>query len=95
MNKVELVEQAAAAAETNKKTAQAVLDSVLADIAQTTAECGEVRLKGFGTFKGAKQAARLCRNPKTGESVQVPERVAMKFKAAKKAGEESECPDHQ
>lgn len=95
MNKAELVERAAAAAGVNKKAAQAVLDSVLVDIAQVTAECGEVRLKGFGAFKGVKQAARLCRNPGTGESVQVPERVVTKFKPAKKAGEESECPNHQ
>ncbi|WP_417913677.1 HU family DNA-binding protein [Candidatus Electronema sp. JM] len=88
MTKTELIERAAAAAKVSKKAAQEVLDSVLADIAQTAAEGGEVRLFGFGTFKNIKRQARICRNPQTGEQVQVAARTAIKFRPAKIARKE-------
>lgn len=39
----------------------------------------EVRIHGFGTLKTAERAARVGRNPRTGESVQVSARRAAKF----------------
>ncbi|HXA28273.1 MAG TPA: HU family DNA-binding protein [Candidatus Angelobacter sp.] len=39
----------------------------------------EVRIHGFGTFKTAQRAARTGRNPRTGESVQVPARRVVRF----------------
>lgn len=39
----------------------------------------EVRIHGFGTFKTAQRAARIGRNPRTGESVQVPARRVVRF----------------
>lgn len=91
MTKTELIERAAAAAKVSKKAAQEVLDSVLADIAQTAAEGGEVRLFGFGTFRGVERQARICRNPQTGEQVQVAARTAIKFRPAKTARKAEGC----
>lgn len=42
----------------------------------------EVSLGGFGKFVVCKKAARQCRNPRTGESFEVPERKGVKFKPA-------------
>jgi DNA-binding protein HU-beta len=39
----------------------------------------EVRIHGFGSFKTAQRAARTGRNPRTGESVQVPARRVVRF----------------
>ena len=39
----------------------------------------EIRVHGFGTFKTAQRAARTGRNPRTGESVQVPARRVARF----------------
>jgi len=39
----------------------------------------EVRIHGFGSFKTAQRAARIGRNPRTGESVQVPARRVVRF----------------
>jgi nucleoid DNA-binding protein len=39
----------------------------------------EVRIHGFGTFKTTQRAARVGRNPRTGESVQVPARRVARF----------------
>jgi len=39
----------------------------------------EIRVHGFGTFKTAQRAARVGRNPQTGEAVQVPARRVVRF----------------
>ncbi|MGL5936777.1 MAG: HU family DNA-binding protein, partial [Cetobacterium sp.] len=38
---------------------------------------------GFGKFETKTQSARVCRNPKTGEEVKVPEKKVVKFKVGK------------
>ena len=42
----------------------------------------EVRINGFGAFKTAQRAARTGRNPRTGETVQVPARRVVRFTAS-------------
>ena len=42
-----------------------------------------VELRGFATFSIRKQKSRKSRNPKTGESVQVPEKNSIYFKMTK------------
>ena len=42
-----------------------------------------IELRGFGTFGIKKRKARVARNPKTGEPVQVPERKSPYFKAGR------------
>lgn len=39
----------------------------------------EVRIHGFGTFRTAQRAARMGRNPRTGEAVKVPARKVVRF----------------
>ena len=43
----------------------------------------EVRLVGFGTFLVANRAATTGRNPRTGESIQIPAKKVPKFRAGK------------
>ena len=40
---------------------------------------GKVRIYGFGSFQGVIKPARNGRNPHTGESIKIPERIAVKF----------------
>jgi DNA-binding protein HU-beta len=42
----------------------------------------EVRIHGFGSFKTAQRAARMGRNPRTGEAVKVPARRVVRFAAS-------------
>ena len=39
----------------------------------------EVRIHGFGAFKTSQRAARVGRNPRTGEAVKVPARRVVRF----------------
>ncbi|HUZ92439.1 MAG TPA: HU family DNA-binding protein, partial [Candidatus Paceibacterota bacterium] len=43
----------------------------------------EVAITGFGTFRVAKRAARMGRNPKTGEAIQIKASIKPKFRAGK------------
>lgn len=48
-------------------------------IARGLTEGDEVRIHGFGSFKTSQRAARVGRNPRTGESVNVPARRVVRF----------------
>ncbi|HSP66011.1 MAG TPA: HU family DNA-binding protein [Candidatus Deferrimicrobium sp.] len=53
------------------------------DTISTALEKGdEVRIHGFGSFRTAQRAARMGRNPRTGEAVSVPARRVVRFAAS-------------
>ena len=51
-------------------------------IANALEKGDEVRIHGFGSFKTAQRAARMGRNPRTGEAVSVPARRVVRFAAS-------------
>ena len=53
------------------------------EIATRLAEGGRVELRGFGTFSTRQREARAGRNPRTGETVDVPAKRAPYFKPGK------------
>ena len=53
------------------------------EITQRLAEGGRVELRGFGAFSTREREARVGRNPRTGESVNVPAKRVPYFKAGK------------
>ena len=83
MNKAELINAVAAAAEVSKKDAEAVLTATLDAITDALKEGDKVQLVGFGSFEVKKRAARIGRNPKTKESIEIPASVGPVFKAGK------------
>lgn len=48
---------------------------------------GEVPLPGLGKLKAKKMPAKTGRNPKTGAALEIPERMGVKFSAAKELKE--------
>ncbi len=60
-----------------------VVDVFFDEIAQRLSEGGRVELRGFGAFSTRERAARTGRNPRTGESVDVPAKRVPYFKAGK------------
>ena len=83
MNKAELIDKVAAAAELNKASATRAVEAVLDSIAGTLKGGDQVTLSGFGTFSVAARAARTGRNPRTGEAIAIPASKNPKFKAGK------------
>ncbi len=84
MNKGELIEKVAKDCNMSKAAADQALNSVLEAITGAVAEGDKVTLIGFGTFSITKRAAREGRNPQTGQTIQIPAKNVIKFKAGKK-----------
>lgn len=83
MNKVDLVRSAVDRLELSRRDAVALIDGVFEDI-QAAVIAGEaVKIPGFGQFKVRDRAARMARNPATGEQVKVPAKRVFKFLPAK------------
>lgn len=85
MTKADLVEQVAEAIGPGitKKDCALVVDGLLNAIKNALAEQQNIEIRGFGTFKVRKRKARMARNPRTGEAVEVPARVVPIFKPSK------------
>lgn len=83
MNKAELISAVAVAADVSKKDAEAVITAALDTITDALKEGEKVQLVGFGSFEVKKRAARIGRNPKTKESIEIPASVVPVFKAGK------------
>jgi len=67
----------------NRVEMERVVAVVLESITQTLERGARVELRGFGTFSTRKRDARMGRNPRTGEPVQVPEKHVPFFRAGK------------
>jgi DNA-binding protein HU-beta len=67
----------------SRKDAAALIDGVFDDIQAAVVGSEPVKIPGFGQFKVRDRAARMARNPATGEQVKVPAKRVFKFLPAK------------
>ena len=80
MNKAELID-ALAVRLGEKKSATAALDAVLAEVQAAVTKGDKVSITGFGVFEKRVRAARMARNPRTGEAVKVKKTAIPAFRA--------------
>lgn len=83
MNKAALVEWVHMKIGGTKVQAEEVVDGMIEEITKTLKKGGEVSIAGLGIFSVKDRAARMARNPKTGETVKVAATRVPKFRAAK------------
>ncbi|MEZ5891854.1 MAG: HU family DNA-binding protein [Parvularculaceae bacterium] len=83
MNKNEFIDKVADNAAISKADAAKAVDAVFDAITSALKGGDDVRLVGFGTFSAAKRKAREGRNPRTGETIQIPASVQPKFSPGK------------
>jgi len=83
VNKADLIEQIAQAAEISKSAAERSVDSLINAVKTSLRKGEEVTLVGFGTFYAGKRAARTGRNPRTGEALSIKAARLPKFRAGK------------
>lgn len=82
MNKRELINEVAAAADVTKRDAEAVINSIISAITGAVSRGESVELGGLMMVRVTNRAARAGRNPKTGEIVQIAARRAVTIKPA-------------
>ena len=83
MNKTELFAAVAEKADLSKKDAEAAITAAVEAITGALIEGEKVQLVGFGSFEVKTRAARVGRNPKTGEEIPISEARLPVFKAGK------------
>ena len=83
MNKAELAAAIVKKTGFTKKDAEKALGTVTEVIAEALAAGEKVQVVGFGSFEVRNRPARVARNPRTGEQIEIAASKAPVFKAGK------------
>lgn len=83
MNKTELINEVAKDAQISKEAAAEAVEAMFNHITSALKSGDTVRIVGFGNFQVAQRKASNGRNPRTGETVEIPASKVPKFRAGK------------
>jgi len=83
MNKAELVEEVTNQTGLTKKASGEAIDAMTSVITDALARGEKVTLVGFGTFRVVERRPRRGRNPRTGQTIQIPAKKVPRFKPGK------------
>ena len=83
MNKTDLIAAAAEKSGVSKKDAERVVNALLDTVTASLVKGEKVQLSGFGIFETKEREARIGRNPRTKEQVQIPATRTPTFKPSK------------
>jgi len=81
MNKADLINSISEKTGLTKTKSNEVIDAFLSSVTESLSEGEKVTLVGFGTFTTSQRDARKGRNPKTGETIDIPSKRVARFKA--------------
>ncbi len=82
MNKQDLIKEVAKLTATKKQAAE-IVEKVFGTIKESLKKKEAVAISGFGTFRVKETKPRTGRNPKTGETIQIPAKKKVTFRASK------------
>jgi integration host factor subunit beta len=83
MTKADLVEEVAKVTELTRKDSEVIVDTLFESVIKALREGDKLEVRGFGSFRVRQRNARVGRNPKTGEKVEVPAKRVPYFKPSK------------
>ena len=83
MNKAAIISKVQEELGGTKSDAERAVETVLECITTTMKDGGQVSVAGFGIFEAPMYDARQARNPRTGETIEVPAMRRPKFRPAK------------
>ena len=66
-----------------RRDMEKILEIIFSEIAEALRKGENIEIRGFGIFKTTTRKARIGRNPKNSESVQIPEKKTIKWKMSK------------
>lgn len=81
MNKTQLVDAIAAEAKMTKVSAKKAIEAFVKVTGETLKQGDKIALVGFGSFSVVAKPARTGRNPRTGATINIAAKKAVKFKA--------------
>ena len=88
MNKAELIDVLTEKMGSYRRSATAAVENVVDTIVRAVHKGDSVTITGFGVFEQRRRAARVARNPRTGEKIQIAASKQAKFKPGKRLRDE-------
>ena len=83
MTKADLIEEVAKISELTRKDSEVVVETIFDSIVHSLRVGDKIEIRGFGSFRTRERKARVGRNPKTGEKVEVAAKKIPFFKPSK------------
>ena len=83
MTKADLVEEVSKVTELTRKDAEVIVDTLFESVIRALRVGDKLEVRGFGSFRVRQRNSRVGRNPKTGETVEVPAKRVPYFKPSK------------
>ncbi|HAG52117.1 MAG: integration host factor subunit beta [Deltaproteobacteria bacterium GWC2_42_51] len=88
MTKSELIEKVSGKVKNfTKRDVEIIVDTIFENMTGSLAKGEKIEIRGFGSFKVKEHKARKGRNPKTGESIDIPSKKTPFFKVGKELKE--------
>lgn len=83
MTKAELIDDVSQAVELSRKDSEIIVETIFENIVKSLRAGDKIEIRGFGSFRTRQRKARIGRNPKTGDRVDVPAKKIPYFKPSK------------
>ena len=83
MTKADLIEEVSKMVEMTRKEAEVIVETIFDSIVKSLRTGEKIEIRGFGSFRTRQRQARIGRNPKSGDRVEVPAKRIPFFKPSK------------
>ena len=83
MTKADLIEEVSRVVEMTRKESEIIVETIFDSIVKSLRTGDKIEIRGFGSFRTRQRQARIGRNPKSGERVEVPAKRIPFFKPSK------------
>jgi integration host factor subunit beta len=83
MTKADLIEEVSRVVELTRKESEVIVEAIFDSIVRSLRSGDKIEIRGFGSFRTRERQARIGRNPKTGDRVEVPAKSIPYFKPSK------------
>ena len=83
MTKADLIEEVSRVVEMTRKESEIIVETIFDSIVKALRTGDKIEVRGFGSFRTRQRQARIGRNPKSGERVEVPAKRIPFFKPSK------------
>ena len=83
MTKADLIDEVSRVVEMTRKESEAIVETIFDSIVRSLRTGDKIEIRGFGSFRTRQRQARIGRNPKSGDRVDVPAKKIPFFKPSK------------
>jgi integration host factor subunit beta len=83
MTKADLIEEVSRVVEMTRKESEVIVETIFDSIVRALRGGDKIEIRGFGSFRTRQRQARIGRNPKSGDRVDVPAKRIPFFKPSK------------